>query len=373
MTLRIMHTGDVHLGMKFNQYPKISTELENARYQALENVIKEANNRNVNLLAVAGDLFDKSNIKQVNIKRTVEILDKFAGDAVVILPGNHDYSDGISKLWDKFKKEIKGRMLVLESEKIYQLNDFSIPAAVYSAPCDSKLSDQNKIGWIKNLKDRPDSKYHIALAHGALAGFSPDLNDNYFQMNKDELLDINMDLWLLGHSHLPYPAQKQVINQKIFNNGTPEPDGMDCSHPGYAWYIELSGNKDQNKEIKAERIKTGNYHFSDLEKEVYNESDLKKLVDQILKNRPENKILRLKINGDLARSEFNNKDHYLRELRDNCFYAKIDQSDLKMKIDREIIAEEFSESSFPYQLLTELENDNQALHLAYKMLKEVQE
>ncbi len=369
MTLKIMHTGDVHLGMKFNQYPQISKELEDSRYQALENVIKEANKRNVNLFAVAGDLFDKANIKQDNIRRTVEILDKFSGDAVVILPGNHDYNDGISKLWDQFKKEIKGRMLILDAEKIYELNEFSIPAAVYSAPCDSKLSAENKIGWIKNLKNRPESKYHIALAHGALKGFSPDLNDKYFQMNKDELLDIKMDLWLLGHSHLPYPEQKKVFNQKIFNNGTPEPDGMDCSHPGYAWYIELN----ENKEIKAERIKTGNYHFSDLEKEISSESELEKLVNQILENQVENKILRLKIKGELSRTEFNNKDQYLKKLRDNCFYTKIDQSDLNMKIDREIIAEEFAENSFPYQLLTELEDNNQALHLAYKMLKEVQE
>ena len=83
--------------------------------------------------------------------------------------------------------------------------------------------------------------------------------------------------------------------------------------------------------------------------------------------------MRLKITGELTRTEINNKDDYLRELRDNCFYAKIDQSNLNMKIDREIIAEEFAESSFPYQLLTELEDNNQALHLAYKMLKEVQE
>lgn len=373
MPLRIMHTGDIHLGMKFNQYPQISTELENARYQALENVIKAANKKKAELLAVAGDLFDKANIKQVNIKRTVEILDKFAGDAVVILPGNHDYSDGISKLWDQFKEEIKGRMIVLESEKIYDLADFSIPAAVYSAPCDSKLSDENKIGWIKNLATRPDSKYHIALAHGALKGFSPDLNDNYFQMNREELLDIKMDLWLLGHSHLSYPQQDQVINQKIFNNGTPEPDGMDCSHPGYAWYIELDQNEAGKKEIKAERIKTGNYHFSDLEKEITCESDLEKFVNNILQLEPEKKILRLKLEGELQRTEFNNKDQHLRKLRDNCFYTKIDQSDLNMKIDRSIIAEEFSKNSFPYQLLTELEDNNQALHLAYKMLKEVQE
>lgn len=373
MSLKIMHTGDIHLGMKFNQYSQISSELENARYQALENVVKAANNKKANLLAVAGDLFDKANIKQKNIKRTAAILDKFAGDAVVILPGNHDYNDGISKLWDKFKEEIKGRMLVLESEKVYELAEFSIPAAVYSAPCDSKLSAENKIGWIKDLETRPDCKYHIALAHGALKGFSPDLNDNYFQMGKEELLAIKMDLWLLGHSHLSYPQQDKVANQKIFNNGTPEPDGMDCSHPGYAWYIELNENQDGDKEISAERIKTGNYHFSDLEKEIASERDLEKVINNILQLEPEKKILRLKLRGELKRSEFNNKDQYLRKLRDNCFYAKIDQSNLNMKIDRAIIAEEFSENSFPYQLLTELEDNNQALHLAYRMLKEVQQ
>lgn len=369
MTLKIMHTGDVHLGMKFNQYPQISTELENARYQALENVIKAANERNTHLLAVAGDLFDKTNIKKENIKKTIGILDKFAGDAVVILPGNHDYSDGINKLWNQFKEEMTGKILILEDEKVYELQNFSIPAVIYAAPCDSKLSEKNKIGWMKNLDNRADTKYHIALAHGALKGFSPDLNDNYFQMSKEELLDIKMDLWLLGHSHLPYPSQKKVINQKIFNNGTPEPDGMDCSHPGSAWYIELN----EKKEVKAERIETGNYHFSDLEKKIKSEADLKKLINNILENKAETKILRLKIKGDLMRREFNNKDNYLKKLRDNCFYAKIDQSDLNIKIDKEIIAEEFAENSFPYQLLTELEDNNQALHLAYKMLKEVQE
>ncbi|MEC9490036.1 MAG: metallophosphoesterase, partial [Halanaerobiales bacterium] len=72
MSLKIMHTGDVHLGMKFNQYPQISSELEESRYQALENVIKAGNQRNVNLLAIAGDLFDKANIKSVNIKKTID-------------------------------------------------------------------------------------------------------------------------------------------------------------------------------------------------------------------------------------------------------------------------------------------------------------
>ena len=368
MSLKIMHTGDVHLGMKFTQYPQISAELEAARYQALENVIKEANNRSVNLLAVAGDLFDKTNINSVNLKKTIEILDKFAGDAVLILPGNHDYSDGITALWDEFKKEIKGRMLILDQEKIYKLNNFGISAAVYPAPCDSKLSDENKLGWIKELTERPDTNYHLALAHGALAGFSPDLNDDYFKMTKEELLNLEMDIWLLGHSHLPYPQQKKVKMQKIFNNGTPEPDGMDCSHPGYAWYIELA----DNKAISAERIITGKYHFSDLVFEINSKSDLVNAVGKIKADSPENKILRLKLKGKLSRDDFRDKDKYLTEIRDKCFYAQIDQKALNIKIDKELIADEFAVNSFPYQLLTELEDQDQALHLAYMMLKEVQ-
>lgn len=369
MALKIVHTGDIHLGMKFNQYPQISEQLENARYQALENVVKEANQRNANLIAVAGDLFDKTNIKSADIKKTIDILDNFAGDAVLILPGNHDYSDGITKLWDKFREELTGKIIILDEKRIYKLHDFQIPAAIYPAPCETKLSAENNLGWIKNLDSRDKVDYQIALAHGALAGFSPDLNDNYFKMSREELLDIEMDIWLLGHSHLSYPNQDKVINHKIFNNGTPEPDGMDCSHPGYAWYIELN----KAKEIKAERILTGNYHFSDLAKEVNNQAELENLVEQILNKSPETKILRLKLRGELPREEFKVKDKILRKLRDRCFYTKIDQSNLEMKIDREIIREEFSENSFPYQLLTELENDNQALHLAYKMLKEVQD
>lgn len=369
MSLKIMHTGDLHLGMKFNQYPNISSKLENARYQALENVVVEANQREANLLVIAGDLFDRSSIKNVKIIKAIDILNKFAGEAILILPGNHDYSDGVSSLWSQFKKEIKGRMLILEQEKVYLLQDFGIDAAVYPAPCDRKLSADNRLGWIKKLVERPSVDYHLLTAHGALAGFSPDLNDDYFKMTETELLNLEMDLYLLGHSHLPYPKKESVSGHKIFNNGTPEPDGMDCSHHGSAWYIELN----ENKEVEAEQIKTGNYHFSDLEAELNSLTELENLIGQILNSEAETKILRLKLKGELPREDFAEKDNELARLRDNCFYVKIDQNDLTIRIDQELIAEEFDEKSFPYQLLNELGDNHQAQHLAYKMLKEVQE
>ncbi len=369
MTLKIMHTGDIHLGMKFNQYAKISHELEEARYQALENTVKEANKRHCSLFVVAGDLFDKTNIKDQALIKTIDILDKFAGDAVLILPGNHDYQDGVVDLWQRFKQHLTGKIKVLDQEKIYDLRGFDIDAAAYPAPCDSKLSDSNNLGWLKENEPDGSYQYNIGLAHGALAGFSLDLTDSYFKMTEKELLELKLDIWLLGHSHIAYPAEEKVKNRKVFNSGTPEPDGLDCSHRGYAWYIEM----DENKEINAERVNTGVYHFEDLKCEIKSESDFDKLLRNLKADDPDSKVLRIKLAGSISKELFADKQKYIDQIRKNSFYALIDQTDLRMQIDREMIAEEFSVGSFPYQLLDELADKEEVLNTAYNLLKEVRD
>ena len=91
MTIKIFHTADLHLGMKFARYPAIQNELINARYEALERMVEMANKEECELFIVAGDLFDRVTVKPVEIKKAVDILNGFAGDLVLVLPGNHDF------------------------------------------------------------------------------------------------------------------------------------------------------------------------------------------------------------------------------------------------------------------------------------------
>jgi hypothetical protein len=260
-------------------------------------------------------------------------------------------------------------MLLLDQEKIYDLRDFDIDAAAFPAPCDSKLSASNNLGWLKDIELDNTYKYNIGLAHGALAGFSPDLTDSYFKMTEKELHELNLDIWLLGHSHIAYPEAEKVKNRKVFNSGTPEPDGLDCSHRGYAWYIEM----DENKEINAERVNTGVYHFEDLKCEIKSESDFDKLLRNLKADEPDSKVLRIKLAGSISKELFADKQKYIDQIRKNSFYALIDQTDLRMQIDREMIAEEFSVGSFPYQLLDELADKEEVLNTAYNLLKEVRD
>ncbi|MGM0420924.1 MAG: metallophosphoesterase family protein [Bacillota bacterium] len=369
MKLKIMHTGDVHLGMKFNNYPEISKDLEEARYRALANVVTEADERQCHLLVVAGDLFDKPNMPEKDIMNAIDILSDFSGDAILILPGNHDFDNGAIELWEDFRRHMTGKMVLLSEEEKYDLTKFDLDAAVYPAPCDRKKSGKNKIGWINQMEERKLTEFELGIAHGALAGFSPDMTDSYFKMAAEELQVLNMDIWLLGHSHISYPRQDKVNNHKIFNSGTPEPDGLDCTHDGYAWYIEIQ----DDKSIQAERITTGNYQFQDLEFTIQAESDLQQVVDKLSGSDAGNSIVRLRLTGRLDQEAFDRKNDYYNQIRNATYYAVVDDSDLKLKINEDVIAEEFTVDSFPYQLLSELTADEDALHIAYELIREVRE
>lgn len=373
MSLKIFHSGDIHIGMKFNNYPSyIQEKLIEARYEILDTLVKKANNKNANLLVISGDLFDKHNIKKDKIINVINKLKKFSGDVILILPGNHDFDNGGIELWEKFKNNMSGKMVLLNEFRKYDLKKFDLNLSVYPAPCDSKHSDQNNLDWIKNKEIKKTSKkrkYKIGISHGAINGISPDMTDSYFNMTKDELKSLDMDIWLLGHTHLPYPFENDITNRKIYNCGTPEPDGLDCSHSGNAWFIEIDGEKN----INAEQIKTGKYHFYDLEYKINNKENFNSMKNNLLKEKIENKIIRLKLKGRIDEKLYKQKEKYYQNLRDELAYLKVNDSELKIRITNEVIANEFSENSFPYELLNELKDDEKALQIAYEFIREVKE
>ncbi|MFO7814735.1 MAG: DNA repair exonuclease [Halanaerobiales bacterium] len=371
MALKILHTGDIHLGRKFSHYnDELSKKLEEVRYETLMSIVKEANDRSCNLLVFAGDLFDKITMPDKDIVKALDILDKFSGDAILVLPGNHDNKN--IDAWKTFKENIHDRILFLEEEKIYDLNRFDLDIDIYPAPCDSKHSSENKLQWIKGVSERNNDNYEIGIAHGAIKGVSPDMTDSYFNMSKSELRSLNLDLWLLGHTHIPIPTTKEnnvVFNKKIYNAGTPEPDGFDCRHKGFVWYIEMNSKED----IKAELIKTGKYSFEELNKEIKTEEDLNNLLEGIKSNNPENKLIRLDLYGRIDQAIHNKKNEYYNKIEDITFYARINDDDLNLKITKEKIKEEFSEGSFPFQFLNELMGEDKTLEIAYELIQEVKE
>ncbi|MFA6941460.1 MAG: metallophosphoesterase [Clostridiaceae bacterium] len=368
MGIKIFLTGDLHIGMKFNSYPEnLRNLLVEARLDSLKRTIKAANEESCNIFAVAGDLFDNIKISNKDIDRVIKTLSQFSGECVLVMPGNHDYDNGMVDLWKRFKESLSEKIVLLNENRPCSLENYSINAIAYPAYCSSKHSDNNNLDWIKEIKEYDDTFFHIGLAHGSLQGLSPDMEGNYFPMTEKELLSIPMDVWLLGHTHISFPFNEKTLSDKIFNAGTPEPDGFDCRHNGNAWIIEI----DNKKTVRGNRIETGIYRFYDESRDIFDQESLENIKQEFLGKDPENNLLRLSLKGRISEDLFNDRHKFYQELDKALAYFKIDDSELGIKISKEDIKKEFIEGSFPYQLLNQVSDDQEALQIAYEIIREV--
>ena len=370
MSLKILHTGDLHIGMKFNGYPdSLRQQLTEARFGVLDTLVQRANDTECHLLVIAGDLFDKTTVPAREVERVAATLDKFAGDCVLVLPGNHDYDNGLGGLWGQFQNRLTGKILLLNECKPYHLQAFDLDVAVYPAPCQRKHSRSNNLDWMSSQFNAKAALWHIGLAHGALEGLSPDLNQEYFPMSRKELEAIPLDLWLLGHAHIPYPVQLATSGQKIYNAGTPEPDGLDCKHEGHAWLLEI----DENKSIRGILQTVGNFRFLDETKAVNDIQGLEKIRADYSNNKASRTILRLNLAGVLEPETYVQKGEYYRILSEELAHFRVEDEGLRVRITTEIIDREFTAGSFPQRFLNEFlhKGDQEALQLAYEMLQEV--
>lgn len=85
--MRILHTADWHVGKKLGRIDR-TAEYE----QALEEVIAIARDQKVDLVVVAGDLFERINATFESMSSVIEGLTRLAeaGGQVIAMPGNHD-------------------------------------------------------------------------------------------------------------------------------------------------------------------------------------------------------------------------------------------------------------------------------------------
>lgn len=365
--LNIFHTGDIHIGMKFSSYNEnIRTGLSEARFLTLENMINKSNEIGSDLFVVAGDLFNTTQIPKRDIERTIRILDKFSGSCVLVMPGNHDYDNGMVDLWKEFSKTSNEKILYIGEKRPYYLDDYDLDVVVYPAPCHAKHSSENSLGWIKEQGLEEHGRYHIGIAHGALEGLSPDLVGNYYYMDKSELENIPVDLWLLGHTHVSYPEKDKVVGWKVFNAGTHEPDGLDCRNQGSAWNISI----DKDKKVMGERVITGLYRFYDKTFEVTGDEELESINSWALEDDPDKKIIRLSLEGRVSNHTYRELNLFYKNLERELFHLIVDDSKLRTRINKETIEKEFTQGSFPYMFLNDLIHDDEALQIAYDLIRE---
>ncbi len=360
--------------MKYASHEK-GAVLSEKRIDAFENMVQAANENDCGLFIVTGDLFENTYaIGKKDISRLIDILSGFKG-TVAVLPGNHDYYDPDSKLWKAFEAEMQraDNIMLLNDYRTFELTVNDEPVVLYPAFCRSLHSapDENNLGFIKELTIIPDEKYRIGIAHGAVEGETIDSEGKYFLMSRKELEQIPVDIWLIGHTHVPFPKnigeKSAACSEKIFNCGTHVQTDVSCNTEGLCFILELEKHE-AGTSIKAKTFRSGNLRFyrkvltltaGKAEEEMTNE----------LKSIGDSSVVELILQGSITADEYSRKSEILETCLKRFTESRYDDCKLSRLITKQLIDSEFPETSFSARFLTALSDEPKQAQLAYDLIK----
>jgi len=205
--LKILHTADIHLGAKFSGLGNRGASQREQLRATFKNVIAAAINDRVNIVLIAGDLFDSNQQPQKNIDLVIEQFNLLGSNniPVCLVPGTHDSLDS-SSIYRKVDFEGKCSNLKIFTDVNMSYKEYSkLDLTVYGKP---NLSNRSSVSPLRGLRPSTSSKFHIAMAHGSL--YIPERiaeDDHVFRL--EEVKVSGMDYLALGHWHRVYrcPAE----------------------------------------------------------------------------------------------------------------------------------------------------------------------
>ncbi len=365
--IRILHTGDLHIGKSYdkysNQYPEAAERYRNARLEALENVVNLANKRGCDYLVIAGDTFDKKTVSAELRKNVCDILKKSLCP-VIIIPGNHDFCEGENDVfWNSFNTLSGDNTILLREHTAFTPADGK--AVFYPCGCSDSSSERNALGWLSGTT-RAFDKVNIGIAHGAIETLSYDKEGKYYGMTMSELDQSEMDLWLIGHTHIPFPDEEKISDQRVFNAGTHQQTDIADNSEGSVFIIDIN----DNKTITAEKVPTGVIRFVEKNVVISHGNSLKEVIENSLSGDRKNTSYRISLSGIALDNDYNNRGQIYSELRDKALYIEFLDEQLfpeitETRIDRETLPE-----SVENKLLKQYLNEPEILSMALDLVLE---
>lgn len=372
--LKMYVTGDNHIGLKYASHEQAAV-LASSRITAFESMVQTANQELCDLFVITGDLFENTySIPLKDVRLLLELLSHFRG-TVVVLPGNHDYYSKDAKVWQYFRDAMAGydNILLLTDYRPYPLTVNGEEAILYPALCTSLHSapGENNLGWLRETDFPETGAYRIGIAHGAVQGETIDREGAYFLMTRPELESIPMDVWLIGHTHVPFPRDltgEFAPAGTIFNAGSHVQTDVSCNTEGLCFIVELS----QDKSVRAKKVCSGNLRFY-RRSIALSAGTMEETLARELADIADNSVVDLILSGAVTAVEYENRHSIMETVLSRFLEGTYDDYALSKLISKELIDAEFPETSFSAGLLTALLDTPKEAQLAYELLKALKE
>lgn len=212
--LRLLHTADWHLGLRFDGFDAgTARSLGRARFEAVQRILALAERLAVDAVLCAGDLFDEPAPESSVTEPLAELL-AAQRRPVVLLPGNHDPLADARSPWHAahpFRRSLPATVHVADRDPFELELEGGV---IVASPC---RSTAGAAPVAERLPPRPagDERVRVGLAHGST--FSADVP---FPVDAEALGALGLDYLALGDHH---SLAIRAGTPTIAYPGTPEP------------------------------------------------------------------------------------------------------------------------------------------------------
>jgi DNA repair exonuclease SbcCD nuclease subunit len=319
--LKILHTADIHLGAKFSGLGNKGTSQREQLRTTFKKVVATAIDEKVNIVLIAGDLFDANQQPQRNIDLVIEQFNLLRSNniSVCLIPGTHDSLDS-SSIYRKVDFEGKCPNLKIFADENISCKEYpDLNLTVYGKP---NLSNRSRISPLKGLHRLTSSKFHIAMAHGSF--YIPEKiaeDDHVFKL--EEVKASGMNYLALGHWHRAYRCSEEP---PAWYSGPPEwiPDQKE---KGGVLLVAIA----DSGEVKIEPRQLGLRDYDEIEIDISEMPDLAKLKTKISEEAHQNLVRKVTLKGLRTAGLIIDPEELETELGEKFFYLSVmDKSHAKL-------------------------------------------
>lgn len=371
---RFIHTADWQIGKAFgNIEGDAGAFLRTQRIETVRSIAHLAGKHQVDAVVVAGDVFETNTIAAKTIMQTLGAMAEFEG-LWLLLPGNHDPATTES-VWSKIKHTFATPNIVLLTEpEPYKLVNH--PVVVLPAPLQRRHEQRDLTDWFDTYESAGDL-IRIGLAHGSLDNRLAVRGEAPNTIADGRVASARLDYLALGDWHGTID-----IGDKIWYSGTPEPDRFRANDPGNVLLVVIEG---PGQAPQVQKIKTGHFTWHQIEKSVFDESDVADIANQLsATDVPMNRlVVRLVLTGSVNLETRASIDKAIEKLQASVLYMDVDSTGLIAEPSAEDL-DQIEQSGFVRAAIEKLrtlmhssdpaaDDARRALHLLYVEHKQLEQ
>lgn len=248
VVLRILHTADWHLGLRFPSFGREDAQkLERARLDAVDKIFHAAEYFGVDAVLCAGDLFDgpapTRDFWYGLSSRLVKLREWTR--PVVLLPGNHDplVSGSPYERGSEFRRGLPDFVHVVDAD------DFTLAlkddAILYARPCRSQAGQRDPALALPAREDG-DLRVRIGMVHGTT--FDLPGHDMHFPIARDAADRRGFDYLAIGDTH-EFRDVRPDSRAPVVYPSAPEATAFDEKEVGYCAVVTFFRDRRRRPQI----------------------------------------------------------------------------------------------------------------------------